>query len=162
MPDNISFMKNLLKFFLLINFFSSNAFGQWINEEVNDGIEAPYHICYNYSDGLSGNAFLAKLENVNGAISFYVASTEFCYDYDFAVVYFTLNGKLKDHVLNGHISKDGQAIFLTDNLTTSKILSDFKAASEMRIDLFYESCPHSIANFDMKGSTAAYNFIKKK
>lgn len=154
-------MKQFIYLIFILLFNNPSTYGQWVNEAVNDGIEDPYHICYNYSNGLSSDEFLAKLENVNGEISFYIESRGFCYDYDFAIVYFTVQGKLKKHVVQGSISDDRQAIFLIDNLITSKLLADFKAASDMRIDVFYESCPHSIANFDMKGSTAAYNFIRE-
>lgn len=154
-------MKNLIKIFFLFFVSISNFYSQWINEAVDEGTEEAYHICYNYAIGTVYDEFIAKLENVNGSIAFYVASNSFCYDYDFATVSFTVQGINKYYALNGYISDDGKAVFLIDNLKTSKLLHDFKAASEMRIDFFYEGCPHSIANFDMKGSTAAYNFIKQ-
>jgi hypothetical protein len=154
-------MKPIYLFIVLFFLDVHISFGQWVNETVDDGIEPTYHICYNYSNGLSSDEFIAKLENVNGEIAFYVASNAFCYDYDFAVVYFTVNGALKKHVLKGSIGEDGKNIFLVDNLISSKLLYDFKAASDMRIDFFYDSCPHNIANFDMKGSTSAYNFIRQ-
>jgi hypothetical protein len=154
-------MKPIYLFFVLFFLDVHISFGQWVNETVDDGIEPTYHICYNYSNGLSSDEFIAKLENVNGKIAFYVASMAFCYDYDFAVVYFTLNGTMKTHTLQGSIGEDGQNIFLVANLSSSKLLYDFKAASDMRIDFFYDSCPQNIANFDMKGSTSAYHFIRQ-
>lgn len=154
-------MKPIYLFFVLFFLDVHISFGQWVNETVDNGIEPTYHICYNYSNGLSSDEFIAKLENVKGKIAFYVASKDFCYDYDFAFVYFTVNGALKTHMLKGSIGEDGQNIFLVDNLNSSKLLYDFKVASDMRIDFFYDSCPQNIANFDMKGSTSAYHFIRQ-
>jgi len=155
-------MKNNIQLLLLCLLLNLNAFGQWVNEYVDNGEDTPYNICYNEDENNLFDTFYAKLENVNGKISFYIQSSDFRPGYEFAMIYFTVNGVLKTHTVQGRLSDDGELIFISDNLINSKLLYDFKASSEMRIDLFFEGFGHIITRFNMTGSTAAYNFIRQK
>ena len=56
---------------------SYTASGQWTYETVNNGLDAPYRIAYTAEN----NGSWLKLENVDGAISFYIAGGYTCEDY---------------------------------------------------------------------------------
>jgi len=131
---------------------------QWTYKTFNNGFDDPYKIAYVSN---SENA-LAKLENVDNAIVFYVQDSYFCDESPVVDIVFTVNGIDKKHHLIGDKSSDNTTVFFTWNFETlPEVLADFKTASVMKVRINETHCTSEIYKFTMTNSKAAYDFMIK-
>lgn len=147
------------KLLLLITILISNiSIAQWKYETVNKPFETPYPIAYNRN---AANALL-KLENADGTIVFYLTDVYFCTEYPTVDISFLINGKREEYTKECFRSDDGETIFISlDAEGLEDFVPNFKAATSISLKVNEEGdCTTYIYTFDMKGSTAAYNYMK--
>jgi len=137
---------------------SYTASAQWTYETVNNGFDTPYRIAYTAEN----NGSWLKLENLDGAIAFYIAGGYTCGDYITVDVSFLVSGVYKKYTFSAVASADGDVVFFVDNLLTADCLTDFKACSSVKLRINDTSCGVNIFEFKMSGSTAALNYIVNK
>jgi hypothetical protein len=130
---------------------------QWNYKTINNGFDDPFKIAYVQSNDYG----LAKLENVNSSIVFYIQDTYFCDDYPSVDIVFTINGVDKKYHLTGDKSNDNTTIFLTwDFESLPELLKDFKAATLMKVRINESYCTENTYSFKMTNTTLAYDFMK--
>jgi hypothetical protein len=149
-------MKTLLMTMGLALSYTASA--QWTYETVNNGLDAPYRIAYTAEN----NGSWLKLENVDGAISFYIAGGYTCEDYITVDVSFLVSGVYKKYTFNAVTSGDGDVVFFMDNLLTADCLADFKTCNIFKLRINDVTCGIDTFEFKMSGSTAALNFVTNK
>jgi hypothetical protein len=134
------------------------ASAQWTYETVNNGFDTPYKIAYTADN----NGSWLKLENVDGAISFYIAGGYTCEDYVTVDVSFLVGGVYKKYTFSAVTSGDGDVVFFMDNLLTADCLADFKACNILKLRINDVTCGIDTFEFKMFGSTAALNYVINK
>lgn len=145
----------LLLFTVLVSNIST---AQWKYETVNKPFETPYPIAYNRN---AANALL-KLENADGTIVFYLTDVYFCTEYPTVDISFLINGKREEYTKECFRSDDAETIFISlDAESLDDFVPNFKAATSISIRVNEEGgCTTYTYTFNMKGSTAAYNYMK--
>lgn len=145
----------LLLFTVLVSNISA---AQWKYETVSKPFETSYPIAYNRN---AANALL-KLENADGTIVFYLSDIYFCTEYPDVDISFLINGKREEYTKECFRSEDGETIFISLDIEGLKdFVPNFKAATSISIRVNEQSdCTTYTYTFDMKGSTAAYNYMK--
>lgn len=129
---------------------------QWSYEIVDNGFDEPYKIAYTKkTDG----AFL-KMENINGSIIFYIQGEYFCDTEAEVVLAFKTLGSYQRYNTIGTVSNDGNAIFLDPDLANSEANYQFLHCDILRIKIVEGSCAEQIYEFNMTGSTRAFNYMK--
>jgi hypothetical protein len=149
-------MKKLL--LLIVILISNISIAQWKYEIVNRPFSTPYPIAYNQNEA---NALL-KLENSDGTMVFYLTDDYFCTEYPEVDISFLINGKRVEYTKSCFRSEDGETIFISlDAESLTNFVPDFKSATSISIRVNEtENCVTYIYTFSMKGSAAAYNFMK--
>jgi hypothetical protein len=149
-------MKKLLLGALLL--LSTTSFGQWTMDNVNNGFDEPYRICYSKpSDGV-----IMKLEEVEGNIVFYLANGYYC-DEDIKVdISFLVAGSYKKYTITGNTSSNKKSLFLIWDLVNADFVTDFKNAGNVRIRVNESYCSSEIYEFSMNNSSKALEFIQGK
>lgn len=146
-------MKNLLFLLLLVPMFGT---AQWSYETVDNGFDEAYKIAYTKkSDG----AFL-KMENVDGEVILYIQGYFFCDEDTEVDLSLYVNGKWEKYTGTGVVSNDQTTIFLVPDMIYSDMLEDFKAATTMKIRTRQLTCTSQVFEFNMTGSTKAFNYMK--
>ena len=135
----------------------NNAYSQWVNRPVNNGFDEPYKIAFNRAK--EDEDFMVKLENVDGAIAFYVQSEYFCEGNVRVDISFLINGVYEKYFATGTLSSDNTCLFLIDDMRDDITLIDFKKASLMKMRINDPTCGELVLNFSMVGSTSAYNYV---
>lgn len=149
-------MKHLILVISII-LVTLNSFSQWIVKKIDNGFDTPYKIAYT-EDGQ--NAFL-KLENYKG-IAFYMGGVYVCDDSPTVDISFLVNGEYQKYYTIGKVSENRKTLFMIDDLNSDlEFLADFKAATSVRIRVNDTTCDTEIYEFNMAGSTAAYDAISK-
>jgi hypothetical protein len=135
---------------------STVSYGQWVYKTVDNGFDAPYKIAY------SGSKGFIKMENVDGAVSFYIVAGYTCEDNPTVDISFTTPSGVKVYTVTGTTSSNNEVVFLIDDMTALPgFVEDFKAATLVKIRINESFCDTDIYEFKMSGSTAAYNFMSK-
>jgi len=147
-------MKKLLLLMLLVPMLGA---AQWSYENVDNGFDEAYKIAY--TKRVAG-AWL-KLENVDDEIVMYIQGIYFCDDPDTEVdASYKVNGVWQKYTGSGLVSNDQTTVFIEPNLLESKMLSDFKAATSIKIRIRQTYCEEQIYEFNMTGSTKALNYMQ--
>ncbi len=147
------------KLLLLITILISNiSIAQWKYETVSKPFETSYPIAYNRN---AADALL-KLEKSGSDIVFYLTDVYFCTEYPTVDISFLINGKREEYTKECFRSDDGETIFISlDAEGLEDFVPNFKAATSISLKVNEEGdCTTYIYTFDMKGSTAAYNYMK--
>lgn len=153
--SKLSKMKKLLLVLVLLCSVSAQA--QWTYETVDNGFDEAYKIAY--SKRVSG-AWL-KLENVDDEIVMYIQGIYFCDDDDTEVdVSYKVNGVWEKYTGSGLVNSDQTTVFIEPNMLESKMLSDFKAATSVKIRVRQTYCEEQVYEFNMTGSTKALNYMQ--
>jgi hypothetical protein len=144
---------------LLLIVLSNTSFGQWVTENIDNGIDIPYPIAYCMSTSDRG---ILKLEENRGEIAFYVTGSYFCSDNPIVDIGIKVNGETNRYRLVGRKSRDSKTVFLIDNLLENEranFVRDFKNASSLIMRVNEEHCTDEYFAFIMRGSTKAFNFM---
>lgn len=132
------------------------SIAQWTNKSVDNGLDEPYRICYTRKD----NGAMLKLENTSDGIMFYLQGTYFCTDLPFVELSFLVNNKWVKYSLTGMKSSQSDAIFLVDSIADSEFFISFLNSTSVKIRVNEDFCLTEIYEFNMSGSTSAFNFVK--
>jgi hypothetical protein len=149
-------MKNLLLGALLL--LSTTSFGQWTMDNVNNGLDDPYKICYSRaSDGV-----IMKLEEVRGNIVYYLSSGYFCDEVIKVDISFLVGGSYKRYAITAKTSSNKKSLFLVWDLVNADFVNDFKNAESVKIRVNESHCSSDIYEFNMTNSAKALEFIQGK
>ena len=129
---------------------------QWSYKTVNNGFDDPYRIAYTSQN----NGAILKLEKVGDEVAFYITGGYYCEENPIVNLVFVINGQDVKFYSESHISSDNETVFIMDDLLTSNLLDPFKNCTSIRIRVNESYCDTKTYTFNMKGSTAALNFIK--
>jgi hypothetical protein len=135
----------------------SVGYSQWSYETVNNGFDDPYRIAYTAQN----NGAILKLEKVGDAVYFYITGGYYCDENPIVNLVFVINGKDVKFYSESHTSMDNETVFIMDNILTSNLLDSFKNCTSIRIRVNESYCDTKTYTFNMRGSTAALNFIKE-
>lgn len=148
-------MKKLL--LLLVLLVPMLGTSQWAYETVDNGFDEAYKIAYTKR---VGGAYL-KLENVDGEIVLYIQGVFFCDDDDTEVdISYMIKGKWEKYNGSGLVSSDQTTVFMEPNMLVSGMLEDFLAATSVKVRIRQTYCDEQIYEFNMTGSTKAFNYMK--
>lgn len=148
-------MKKLL--LLLVLLVPMLGTSQWAYETVDNGFDASYKIAYTKR---VGGAYL-KLENVDDEIVLYIQGIFFCDDDDTEVdISYMVKGKWEKYNGGGMVSDDQTTVFMEPNMLVSGMLEDFLAATSVKVRIRQTYCDEQIYEFNMTGSTKAFNYMK--
>lgn len=146
----------------MLMFVSTLTYSQWTVKSVNNGIDNPYTIAY--CSSIEKNKAIVKLERVEDQVAFYIIGSYFCEDSPIVDIALIVNGESVKYQIIGSKSYDNTTIFLIDDLTiedSSDFLSNFKKASKLVIRVNETYCSSELYNFNMSGSTRAYETMSK-
>jgi hypothetical protein len=145
-------------FFTIATLLVANlSIAQWKNKSVDNGFDNPYRICYTHAN----NGAVLKLEKTSGGIAFYLQGGYFCDEVPYVELSFLVNNKWVKYSLAGFINDERDSIFLTDYLQDSEFFMSFLNCNSVRLRVNDEyPCVTEIYEFNMSGSTSAFNFIK--
>ena len=130
---------------------------QWSYKTVDNGFDNPYRIAYSNQN----NGAILKLEKVGDEVAFYILGGYYCDENPIVDLVFVVNGKDVKFYSESHTSSDNEAVFIMDNILTSNLLDPFKNCTSIRVRVNESYCDTKVYSFNMKGSTAALNFIKE-
>ena len=134
---------------------SNTSFSQWILENVDNGFDDPYKICYSEP---SKNVVM-KLENVENKIVFYLSNGYFCDKETSVDISFLVAGFYKKYTVMGQVSSNAKSIFLTWDLVNVEFIEDFKSAGAVKIRVNESYCSTDIYQFSMNNSKKALDFV---
>ncbi len=132
------------------------SIAQWTNKAVDNGLDDPYRICHTRKY----NGAMLKLENTPEGVMFYLQGTYFCTDLPFVELSFLVNNKWVKYSLTGMKSSQSDAIFLVDSIADSEFFISFLNSTSVKIRVNEDFCLTEIYEFNMSGSTSAFNFVK--
>jgi hypothetical protein len=150
-------MKNLLLVLALTALSTVNA--QWINQNIDNGLDDPYNICWNknkYGETL-------KLENAEGKICLYLLKETDCpldkyYD---GIISFYVQGVWHKYGITA-FNMGNKILVLEEDLlganTNQKAIQHFKQATVIK---FRVDCDDEDYEFNMSGSASALKFISQ-
>ena len=148
-------MKKVILSVALMCSFYSNA--QWVKENVDNGFDEPYNICYTAEN----NGAILKLENVNGSIYFYLSGGYYCEEKLIVDISFMVNGTFKKYVEVASVSESNDIVWINNDLMNSEMINDFKSCSLVKLRVNDAVCDSETYSFSMSGSTSAITFINK-
>jgi len=134
--------------------FTANA--QWTYKTVNDDFDGLFKVAYTETNN---DAYL-KMELSDGDVAFFIKGGYYCDEKPLVDLVFLVNGQPKKYTVTGFTSEDKRIVFLDLYLNKSEMLESFKNASTLKVRINQDVCTDDIYTFDMKNSTAAFNFIK--
>jgi len=138
---------------------SYTASAQWVNMNVDNGIDPTYNIAYT-KDYIT---HWLKLENYNKNISFYMYGFFVCDDVVDVEISFLVDGAYQKYeVLECNVTEDHNTVFLVKNLKTSNMLSSFKSASSVKVRVNDKTCGAGTYEFKMTGGLSAFDFVVKQ
>lgn len=129
---------------------------QWTKKTVNNGLDEPYKIAYTE---VNNGGFL-KLEGDTSGVAFYVSGGYYCEDSPLVNISFLVNNQWVKHSVWGNTTSDNKTVFLTFDLENEVFIKDFLNATSVKIRINETYCDNETYQFNMSGSTAAFNFIK--
>lgn len=132
------------------------SMAQWTKKTVNNGFDNPYKICYS---GINNGGFL-KLEGDTSGVSFYVSGGYYCEDSPLVNISFLVNNQWVKHSLWGNTTSNNKTVFFSFDLENEPYFKDFLNASSVKIRINETYCDSEIYQFNMSGSTEAFNFNK--
>jgi len=150
-------MKNLILLIVLL-FSISPAYSQWSYETVKNGFDDPYRIAYTSQN----NSAILKLENVDGAIFFYIKGDYYCDDNPSIDLVFVVNGENVRYSREGVKSDNNNVIFFTGDLINEEMVESFKKCSILKIRVNESFCTSETYSFNMSKSTSAITYILNK
>lgn len=133
------------------------SIAQWSNKSVDNGFDEAYKICHTRKN----NGSILKLENVYGSTALYLQGGYFCDEVPYVELSFLVNNKWVKYSIIGFTNGERDAVFLSDFLQESDFFMSFLNCTSLRIRINDDyPCATEIYEFNMSGSTSAFNFIK--
>ena len=110
-------MKNLFLTILAVS-ISIISFSQWTYERVDNGFDEPYRIAYTKTN----NGSFLKLENVEGAIAFYLQGGYFCDETPFVEMSFLVGNEYQKFYKESVLGDDNDIIFIMSDIVPLEAL----------------------------------------
>ena len=133
------------------------SMAQWTKKTVNNGFDNPYKICYS---GINNGSAL-KMEYSDSAVSFYLTGGYHCEENPTVDISFLVNNQWEKYSVWGNTSSNNKAVFFTMNLKNEVFFKDFLNATSVKIRINETYCDNETYQFNMAGSTSAFNFLNK-
>jgi hypothetical protein len=134
----------------------SNA--QWTSKTVNNGFDDVYKICYT---AYNNNAIL-KLERLeSGHVLFYIQGGYYCDENPTVDLSFLVENKWVKYTIKGTTGSKKDAVYFDEDLEIAEFSESFLWCSSLKVRINETYCDTEIYQFNMSGSTNAFNFIKK-
>ena len=143
--------------FVLLSSIGS-AYSQWSFEYVKNDFDEPYRIAYTTQN----NSAILKLENVYGAIFFYIQGSYYCDENPLIDLVFVVNGENVRYNIIGQKSDKDDVIFFTGDLMNEEMVESFKKCSTLKIRVNENYCTSETYSFNMSKSTSALTYILNK
>lgn len=173
----ITIMKKVF-LFSIVALLCINALCQWTFQTVDNGLDDPYRIAFS-SKNNGGYLKIEPMPSVSPCyVIFYVTGIYFCDNNPTINISFLINGEYLKFLIVGEKSDDNKTMFFGSiegnsntnvnstpgNTTpyaygTVNFLPYFKAASLIKIRVNESHCEDDYYEFNMAGSTAAYNYV---
>jgi hypothetical protein len=135
----------------------SISHSQWSYKTINNNFDDPYKIAYTAEN----NGAILKLEKVGDEVYFYITGGYYCDEDPIVDLVFIVNGKDVKFYAESSVSSDNETVFIMNDILTSNLLDPFKNCTSIRVRVNDFTCDTEVYFFNMKGSTAALNFIKE-
>jgi hypothetical protein len=135
----------------------SISHSQWSYKTINNNFDDPYRIAYTAEN----NGAILKLEKVGDEVYFYITGGYYCDEDPIVDLVFIVNGKDVKFYAESSVSSDNETVFIMNDILTSNLLDPFKNCTSIRVRVNDLTCDTEVYFFNMKGSTAALNFIKE-
>lgn len=132
------------------------SIAQWTNKSVDNGLDEPYKICYTAKN----NGSVLKLEKTSSGVAFYLQGGYFCDEIPSVDISFLVKNTWVRYSMIGFTSSQKDVVFLSDYLDESEFFFSFLNATSVKVRVNEEFCDTEIYEFNMSGSTSAFNFIK--
>jgi hypothetical protein len=132
------------------------SIAQWNKKSIDNGLDEPYEICYTNTN----NGGFLKLENLDGDVVFYIQGSYFCEEEPIVDISFLVRNEWVKYSVVGAKSGNGRTIFLAFNIEEAVFFKSFLNATSVKVRVNEEYCNTEIFQFNMSGSTSAFNFIK--
>lgn len=129
---------------------------QWTKKNVNNGLDEPYKVCYTETN----NGSYLKLQKLENDVIFYMSGGIYCDKHILVDISFLVNNEWVKFNLHGITHDDKKSVYFTFDLDNEPYFQDFLNASTVKIRINETYCTTDIYEFNMSGSTAAFNFIK--
>jgi hypothetical protein len=146
-------------FILVLILFAKPAYSQWVTKTVDNKLDPIYKIAYCRS---KDEKALAKLENTDGELAFYVTSSYFCDELPTVDMAFIIGNETKRYSITGYRTEDNKTVFLFDDILAEEnkgLLADFKKCTTLIVRVNESHCSSEVFTFTMSGSTSAVTFM---
>lgn len=164
-------MKNLkiMMMTLVMCLIGFTAMSQWTYKMIDNNFDEPFKRAYVYDSDNRGYIILEEglplpmdttFENMVNVPYIRIMGTYFCDDVAAIDMTLVVKGINKKYILYGSKSEKNIYEVSAANWTVDMI-KDFKIASKCYLRVNQEYCDNDIYEFNMAGSTAAFNFITK-
>ena len=129
---------------------------QWTKKTIDNGLDAPYKICYTETN----NGSFLKIQKLQNDVILYISGGIYCDKHTLVEISFLVNNEWVKFNMHGISDDERESVYFTFNLEDSEIFQSFLNASIVNIRINQSYCSSDIYQFNMTGSTAAFNFIK--
>jgi hypothetical protein len=144
--------------FLIFMSLLSESKAQWTTKTVEGGFDSAYRVAICHST--TGKEFLKMIKMPDGGVLLLLYVGSVCTENPIVeYTYKTVSG-WEPFSNTGVTSTDKKKVYLCANLAESIMLPYFKNTSLFKIRLDDEHCGTTIYQFNMVGSTTAYDFIE--
>jgi len=148
------------KLFLLLTIVATNfAFGQWTSKTIKSDFDGSFKKAYTQTSGSGRLIMESATEEYPNAPFFALSGSYFCDDSAYIDFVLTVNGEGKKYQLKASKSRDSRMYYFDESVWTDEFILDFKTASRCLIRVNQEYCTNDYYEFNMSGSTQAYNFL---
>lgn len=150
-------------------FISHVSISQWNTKIINNKFDNPFKKAYTNPNNLGylgmevgDTIFIDSTTSVILPFLF-LHGSYFCDENTIIDLVFELSPTInKKYELEATKSSDGRFYWFNNNIWTIDFINDFKQAKSCLIRVNQQVCSNDYYQFNMSGSTAAYNFIIKK
>ena len=152
-------MNNMKKYiFLILMSLLSESKAQWTTKTVENGFDPTYRVAICHST--TGKEFLKMMKMPDGGVLLLLYTGYVCTENPTVEYTFKTVSGWEPFSNTGVTSTDKKKVYLSGNLSESIMLPYFKNTSLFKIRLDDEHCGTTIYQFNMVGSTRAYDFIE--
>lgn len=141
---------------------SLNANSQWIAKTIKSDFDGSFKKAYTKDSGVGYLIMEAPVEEDSTSPFFALSGSYFCDDVAYIDFILVVKGENKKYSLKGTKSRDSRMYYFEDEVWNDEFISDFKNASKCLIRVNQDYCTNEYYDFNMSGSTQAYNFVIKK
>lgn len=147
----------MLKSLLPALLIASLSYGQWTYKTIKSDFDGSFKKAFTETNNYG--YLVMEAGTTSSAPFFAIKGSYFCDDKTSIDFVLTVNGEPKRYVLDASKSSDSSLYYFNDEIWTDEFISDFKNATKCLIRVNQEYCRDDYYVFNMRNSSAAYNFI---